>query len=159
MIRERHLAFLSKARFACIQPARWSHVGRRPILLEEGVVCSIQPIHGGGGAFPASRNTYKTTPFHQSVELRGPLGVLSFRLPLGLYALVKDHPGFEQQRALYICKIADSAGRPEGLGEAERKELDQWNAFTKAQKKFVSAMWGTSASTLSNHVIGLTQVT
>ncbi len=112
---------------------RQSHVGKRPIVYEPTKVnvLAISPPSEDAG-------TFNRTPIVQYLTAEGPLGKLSFPIHQGLQWSIK--PGHIPSESLLSFSL----------------DQDKIKSLTKYQKKFVKAMWGTTASTMNRIVEGVT---
>lgn len=115
------------------QFVRFSHVGRRPIVLEPGVSIQINPFSGSSSA-------YHTTKMDRQVTLQGPLGEYKFGIFHGLDLQVL--PGHNQGEQIVNVQL--------------NKEV--FSQLSSAKQKFVKSMWGTTAGILSRQADGVLEV-
>ena len=111
---------------------RFSHVGRRPILIENGVVVSVEDSF-------VKRATNKMTDFVKYVRVKGPLGEMGLHLPPCIE--IQQVPS-EQKGETILRTILD---------EAELQKL------TKNRRTFVKQMYGLTNSLLRNIAVGVSE--
>lgn len=114
----------------------FSFVGKRPIVLEEGVTLSKQPIVADP---QVKQHTHRTVPFVECITVSGPLGSLQQPLANGL----------ELTANAAVIKHAGQTGYSLALDEAV------YAACNKYQKKFLRSMWGLTNTLLQNMAQGV----
>lgn len=113
---------------------RWSHVGRRPITLNELASINVLPAPRGG------RVNFGTTHIEQLIQVRGPLGVADIPFYHGL--VLRAESGLLSEEKILRVDLNHTA----------------IEAMSKYRKKFVRSMWGTTNSLLRQTIEGVIEV-
>ena len=117
-----------------IHQRTFSIVGRRPVILEPGVMLTLTDI----ARDPRIKDyTHRTTAFVKSIQVQGPLGTQHFRLVDGLE----------------IARIP--AKEPENTAYSITLNKDRFSHCNKRQKKFIKSMWGLTSTLLNNMATGV----
>lgn len=115
------------------QFVRFSHVGRRPIILDPKTSISIRPFNG-------APSNYHTTKINREVVLKGPLGEYQFGIFHGLHVNVS--PGFNAGEQVVSVSLDE----------------DVFSTLSNPKQRFIKAMWGTTVGILSKQADGLVEV-